>query len=458
MIPFGNYRDGCSFFARILLWVLAITLLFCSIRSVGSPAMAARQGSAADAIPAGQIQRSETEEEIKQAFIRSDPDYVATRTSYQGRLVRLTARLIALQENGRNMACANQILVESRWLLEHTTHWVRLDRKLSELSERLGDRQQAFALSQSPADGAWGACYDEWFLKLDATIDALNQLADERKTPHYPLKFFARIEEPKDLRAYLDSLIVSNIAKTGTDHRDELGAVTGAVSQMLFKAPLRHLISKSSTSIELSRQYVEDYRDFLDSWQEPDTGYWGAWYRFGPDLVRSKDLSLTFHAISYRKGKANHWPQIIDTTLAIRPYEYPYGWMHNGEYTHHNNYDVIKIFRYGWPHMSPQQKARVRSEIEAMLEWCLRMPMRGASLFAIDPTFYSNISNYYYYGVSFLDEIGYLNKSRRFWTDRDFPEAADLCRKIKARLISLDLNTPTAAAALTKLQADCPSR
>ena len=77
--------------------------------------------------------------------------------------------------------------------------------------------------------------------------------------------------------------------------------------------------------------------------------------------------------------------------------------------------------------------------------------MEADTLFAIDPTFYGSPANYYYYGVS--DEIGYWDKSRRFWTDRDFPKAHTLCHLIKARLASLDLAAPPAAAVKEKLEA-----
>lgn len=433
--------------------VIALALVLVLVIEAGfSPA---QQAISADSTQPTHQGFTNIEAIIEHDFAHYDPNYVVARARYADRLKPLTARLVALQEQGKGMACSEQILIEARWLLEHTTDWARLDAQLGRLAQSLQSTDQAFATGQSPQDGAWGLCYEEWFLKLDATIDALNDLADRGEAPRYPLGFLQRIGSTGSLLTYLEGLLVSNIAETGIDQRDELGAVTGALSQMLFKDHLRRFIEVNVEGFVLASAYVEAYRGFLDSWQDPATGYWGAWYRSDGKLYKSADLSLSFHTISYRRGNVQRWPEIVDTTFAIKTFEYPYGWMHNDAYNHHNNYDVVKILRYGWPHMSDAQRQRARSELEAMLEWCLTGPMEPDELFATDPTFYSSRGNYYYYGVSFLDEIGYWDKSRQFWTYKDFPGAALLCHMIKAKLRSLDLNGPPAEAAMKKLEANC---
>lgn len=414
--------------------------------------------SAADTDGHRHILLSDIQKMIEREFERNDPKYTATKSKFAKRLEVLTTQLVALENQGENMACSDQILIEARWLLDHTTDWARLDAALDRLTRSLRDTNQEAANQQSPEDGAWGRCYQEWFLKLDASIDPLDQLAAEGKAPRYPLAFLERVGTPASLIAYLDGLLVSDIAVSGVDRRDELGAVTGVLSQMVFKDDLRRLINQQRQGPVIDDAYVDAYRGFLDSWQDPETGYWGAWYKSQGKLYKSKDLSLTFHTISYRDGRVNYWPRIIDTTLAIKAYEYPYGWMHNGKYKHHNNYDVVKILRYGWPHLSEEQKARARIELTDMLEWCLKRPMEPDALFRIDPTFYSNRANYFYYGVSFLDEIGYWDKARRFWTDQDFPRAHALCHRIKVKLASLNLVAPLAKAAEEKLEASCPGK
>lgn len=403
------------------------------------------------------LEISETEPIIERGFMLNDPNYAANRLVYGERMDALTARLIARQKEGGELACSDQMLIEARWLLEHTTDWARLDAQLARLAESLNHTDQTFATLQSPRDGAWGVCYNEWFHKLDATVDGLNALADNGEAPRYPLVFLRRIADRDSLLSYLEGLLVSDIERTGVDQRDELGAVTGALSQMLFKSYLRRLLDIDPQGFVVTDGYVDAYREFLDSWQEPSTGYWGAWYRTDSGLHKSTDLSLTFHTVSYRRGDVERWPELIDTTLAIKKLEYSYGWMHNGTYNHHNNYDVVKIFRYGWPQATGAQRERMRAELEAMLEWCFSMPMGSDNVFAIDPTFYSNAANYYYFGVSFLDEIGYWDRSRRFWTDRNFSGADALCQTTKSRLTSLDLDSPASEAAMRKLEANCPA-
>jgi hypothetical protein len=300
-------------------------------------------------------------------------------------------------------------------------------------------------------------CFDEWFLKLDATVEALNSLAAQGTAPRYPLLFLQRIGSADTLPAYLEGLLISDIAKTGINQRDELGAVTGALSQIFFKDDLRRYIEENTQDLVIDGSYIDTFRRFLDSWQDPSTGFWGAWYLSDGKLYKSTDLSLTFHIISYRHGHVEHWPEIIDTTLGIKNLEYPFGWKHNGTFNHHNNYDVVKILRYGWPHMSDTQRERARADLRAMVDWCLTRSHHSDELFAVDPTFFSSPADYYYFGVSFIDEIGYWDKSRRFWTDQDFPGAASLCRTIKARMMSLNIRGPSAYAALEKLNANCPA-
>lgn len=399
--------------------------------------------------------KADIEATLTGEFIQNDSDYIATQSIYAKRLAALTAQLVTLQEQGKRMPCSDQILIEARWLVEHTSDWVRTESQLEKLVNSFSDSDQNFADDQAPEDGAWGRCYTEWFMKLDATVDKLNELADQNETPEYPLSFLERIRSSEALFTYLKDLLVSDIARTGKDNRDELGAVTAALSQIFFKAPLRILVNANLSGWTIDEQYISAYRIFLDSWQNHDTGYWGAWYRSQGKVFGSSDLSLTFHVISYRDGQVPLWSNIVNTTLSIKNLEYPYGWMHNGRYTHHNNYDVVKILRYGWPHMNQDQRERSRAALDDMLTWCLSKPMREDTLFAIDPTFYSNPANYFYYGVSFLDEIGYWDASRRFWTDRGFPEAHSLCTLIKSKLVSLNFNAPAARAALRKLEASC---
>ena len=196
-------------------------------------------------------------------------------------------------------------------------------------------------------------------------------------------------------------------------------------------------------------------RQFLDAWQDPVTGYWGAWYQVGDRLYRTIDLSITFHLISYLRGDVQYWPQIIETTFDIANEPYPYGWRYGLSSNNHNNYDVVKIFRYAWPHMTEDQRARAREAMREMLDWALDQSLQPDGSFAPDESFFSSVPSDYYFGVSFFDEIGYWSPKKRFWTDQAFQGAEANCRLIRGRFAALQLTGPIALSAKKKLEASC---
>ncbi len=117
---------------------------------------------------------AEIEALIERDFIAYDPDYLARRAEFGARLHALAARLAALQASGNEMACSTQIFLEAKWLYHYTALWPRLERQLERLAKSLANRDQEFATRQSPEDGSWGACHDEWFHKVEATFVAGN--------------------------------------------------------------------------------------------------------------------------------------------------------------------------------------------------------------------------------------------------------------------------------------------
>ncbi len=129
--------------------------------------------------------------------------------------------------------------------------------------------------------------------------------------------------------------------------------------------------------------------------------------------------------------------------------------MHKGRMNNQNNYDVARIFRYGWPHMTLAQRARARDEIGSMLEWSLEHSLLADGSFALDPTFFSSLSGDLYFGVSFFDEIGFFDQQRRFWTDRELPGGVRICHLITARLDELSFLDSYARGAEEKLNRNC---
>jgi hypothetical protein len=78
---------------------------------------------------------------------------------------------------------------------------------------------------------------------------------------------------------------------------------------------------------------------------------------------KSRDLSMTYHIVAYRRGDVQRWDKIFDTTLDIADQEYPYGWLQNGELTNHHAYDVARILKLGWNRVSERHRERARSAL-----------------------------------------------------------------------------------------------
>ncbi len=246
--------------------------MLCLLAAIASWSLGSLESLADETHDPQHLMTAEIQGMVLREFERRDPDYLRERTAYATKLAPLVESLIALQEKGEDMSCSEQIYIESRWLLDHTADWQRLATRIDALRSSMKTVAQGFAREQSATDGSWGACYEEWFLKLDATITALNDLADHGKVPAFPLSIVDRIGSAEALRDYLHDLLISDVAGTGIDQRDELGAVTGALSQLLFKERLRRFIDTPAKGIAFDDAYVEAYRRFLDASQDPATG------------------------------------------------------------------------------------------------------------------------------------------------------------------------------------------
>lgn len=395
---------------------------------------------------------------ITEQFCAFDQNYVAQQESYAGKLAPLQDKLIAAQSAGNSMAASDQKMIESKWLLLYTADWKALDAKLADFAKSLENPDQDWAEKQVPSDGSWGPCYDQWFLKVDAMIDAVNTLADAGQAPEYPFLFMEPIATPDKMIAWLESQKTSRIYADGLDRRDALGAVTATLSQMCFKSEIRDYFQTYVKGFDLTEDYITAYKNWLDGWQNDQSGYWGGWFET-PDqgVLKSNDLSLTFHNISYQHGKVDLWPQIFDTTLAIGDDAYPFGWKHNGDFNNHNNYDVTKIFELGWDKVDTDTQNAASKDIGIILDWCLNKSMTPDGGFIDDPTFYNSVGAAYYYGVSFLDQAGYFGTTAPFWTDKPFPDGPALCCKIQKKMKSEGLDDDEAKAAMEKLVDACGS-
>ena len=396
---------------------------------------------------------------ITEQFVRYDPDYLENRERYGARLNALSKQMAELEAQGQELQCSKQIYLEAKWLHRYTAHWDDLVDKLDRLEVSFEDRDQSFATEQLPTTGFWGTCYEAHFMRVGATIDALSGLFSRGHEPRYRLRVDGPLSTGKKLLVRLQDLLISDIANTGVNNRAELSSLLTSISQGVFKHYIRQgmveqIDFRSDSTLETMS---EAFRFFLSGAQDRDTGYWGAWYLVDGKVHKTVDLSMTYHIVSYTKGKGiAHWPQLIATTFAIEPETYPYGWRHKGRYNNHHNYDVAKIYKYGWPYMNREQLTKASSQVASMLEWSLSNTVQPDGSFIHDPTFSDSLADEYYFGVSFFDVVGYWNPERQFWTeDKTSDDTTALCCKIRDRIDELGLSGWAADGAKQKLERNC---
>jgi hypothetical protein len=188
-----------------------------------------------------------------------------------------------------------------------------------------------------------------------------------------------------------------------------------------------------------------------NEWQDKVTGYWGAWHEVGDRLIKTEDLSITFHIASYRDGKISRLPELVRTTGRTRERAYPYGWQDRGTQNCHHAYDVVRLVRFGWPLMNAQQKAFARAQLVIMLARTTRLAINSVGEPDAKP--YNRVAEAYYFCASLLDEIGFFRRSKNFWTSLEFDTADELRLKMLAQLEHLPQQDPMVGAARRKLEA-----
>jgi hypothetical protein len=341
---------------------------------------------------------------------------------------------------GGDTACSRQLLRELRWRLEYAGDAASI-RAVAERIRSLSALPRRPAAAIPDEEGSYGPCTEPWFLKLDASVDRLlaADFDDRGRRP----RFLDRINDPSRLKNYLESLLVSHPAEDGVDRRKELNFATAdLVRLILWRRP---------------RQYSWDprlepvIRQFVADWQDPTTGFFGADYIIGGQRLRTVDLSLTFHMARYLEGGIGYWPQLIDTLIAIRGNRYPNGWLDEIGLTNHNNYDVAILFQLGWSHLQSEQRQHGEQEIARLTDWCLTTAITPDGEIVARATAES-LPESYYFTIAFLDTVGYFDCRKRFWTERDFPDAPRLAARLENRLEMLPQSDPMVRMARERLR------
>jgi hypothetical protein len=358
----------------------------------------------------------------RQAFSAYNASYTQLRSERTRRAVLLGRRVFQMEAQGRKTTCAHQILTETKWLLGDTADFRRIDQRLDALENVLDHSNlEDTATGQDPTDGSWGGCYTEWFFRVDASYQHLNQEATRDLTQEMRLRFLDRVNSPAKLREYFRRVSVSDIARDGVDHSRELNeSMADLMRLILWDRP------KGFHWDPRLKPVLMDI--ILHRLRNPETGWWGERYVVDGRTEFVDYLSLTFHIVRYLDGKVPELERLIQTTLAFKDLDEPPGWLSDGHFTDHNNMDVAVLFRFGWNAANDSQRQAMAEQIGKMLDWCLTQSLRPDGTFSQggDDSIEENI----YFGTAFLSRIGFFDRNRRFWTKRDFPEAQEIRQRI----------------------------
>jgi hypothetical protein len=378
-------------------------------------------------------------------FVAFDPQYRQKRNEYFAQLEQLQQELARQAAQGRATPCSRQIFLEARWLVLYSAYWDRIESRLHDLRQMLArPADPPDAREQVPDDGSFDGCSDAWFLKLDSTIEEVEAHNDRGEPIRFPLKILDRVNTPDKLRSYLDSLLISEVRRTGIDNRFELNIAITAIERFI----VGHVRHDYPFPPDL-RQALFDYQD--KGWQDPQTGFFGGWYRL-PDgsLRKTADLSVTFHIVSYRRDTIKHLPEMMRTLIAMKDCEYPFGWRQEVVPSNHHNYYVARLFRVGWPGMDSSQRDLARDQMRRMMDFCLRDTMNPDGSFKMMDE--DTLGSSFLFPVALLNELGYFRPSLRFWTWESFPDAMKVADTIERRIRAMGLTDTESAKVLRRFE------
>jgi hypothetical protein len=165
-------------------------------------------------------------------------------------------------------------------------------------------------------------------------------------------------------------------------------------------------------------------------------------------IRKTADLSVTFHIVSYRRDNIRCVPQMMKTLIAMKDQEYPFGWREEGQRSNHHNYDVVRLFRVGWPQMSSSQRELAQTEMRRMMDFCLKETMNpdGSFKFMDEDTLGSS----FLFPISLLNELGYFRPSLRFWTWDSFPGSMKVADRVEHRIRTMGLTDTESAKVLRR--------
>lgn len=281
------------------------------------------------------------------------------------------------------------------------------------------DEMEFYLGLQNPVTGAFmDSTYPlpTYFGPTLNVIEHLQKLAEstgQRLLLRHPLKFLEQLDEPEELRAYLDDL-----------------STVGSLVSKLPETP--YILSSLDSYSELEEL---DLFSFSAEWkkalarsiwesQDPQTGFWGVRLRRTGELAEGGDINVTYKHIKelrdengdnrYDEFPLRFTDKLIEKTLSTMSPEVSPNRSEQHKWSINQNLTARMLFDRLWPDLSGAQRQAARQQTIDILDTVFSrfyVPSEGAFNLYADAT-NADLDGTQTY-VGFLQVVGFFSTQRR---------------------------------------------
>jgi hypothetical protein len=350
--------------------------------------------------------------DVKKQFIAFNANYTAEAAALTAARRAAFARFEALAaaHPSAETACALQRLTECKLQIVTAANFSLGWTIMGEIDLLLAAPPSAWPGDrQSPVDGGWGTCYHGFYLRVEATYDAILALAGHGLAPPLPVTFFDPINSAPALLACLRALTNIDIARSGRDTVIAANTVNSNVLRLLHK--------QLPTTYKWQPGLGAALRNFtFAEWRGAASGAWGPTYAVaGGGSLCVPDLSTTFHITKYYTEygvDVGRWPALAQTTVDLVGVPFPWGqFTREGIPFNHNLYDTATLFRHAWP-AAPAVRPAMAAQAAEWLNFTLAT--LGADGAWARTAYDDSYETAQYFGTGVLQQLGFFNTTC-FW-------------------------------------------
>lgn len=263
---------------------------------------------------------------------------------------------------------------------------------------------------QDKETGSWVKYPTHDHIEIERASFITTHLRENTKKPKYYLRFLEKYSSKQKLKDYFYQLLHDY------DHnnRKELN--------VCFTVLIR-VYKNTKDYFPWEAGWLETYFELIQEWQDPETGFWGPWIKKDGRIEKLSDLSITFHLLrrylnsdgTRRTGspRLNYPEKIISTVFSLKEKEYPYGWLEEGSWSTHHNFDVALILVTLFDYMTESQKQETRELFQQFLDWTFGECYLDGGFIGMLPKNKIPYIKDTYFGVQLLNHIGYFDSDIR---------------------------------------------